>query len=207
MKYICLDTETTGLYAKNDRIIEIGCIDITNGIKNKKIFHQYINPEQNISEESKKIHGLTLEFLESYKTFKEYAQEFLTFIKDATLIIHNSIFDLRFINAELNRINLPPLNNPIIDTLKIARNKFPGKKATLDALKERFYIQIERNLHGALLDAEILAHIYFELIKTQDKLDLKELIINKKEISPSKKKLTLTIEENEIDQSFFKDNP
>lgn len=168
MKYICLDTETTGFSLKNDKIIELCCIDISDD----SVYQTYINPEIKIPEVVIKIHGITNEITDKYLTFNNYAQFFLNFIKDATLIIHNARFDINFLNMELEKCNLPKLTNPVIDTLEIAKKKFPNSKISLDALKEKFNIQIERNLHGAYVDTKILKYVYLELIKNQTELKL-----------------------------------
>ena len=164
---IVLDTETTGLDAAGkDRIVEIGCVELENHVPTGRTFHQYINPERDIPEEAFKVHGLSAAFLSPKPIFSEIAQKFLDFIDDRALVIHNAEFDMAFINAELKRINFPEV--PVvraIDTLKIARERFPGAPASLDALCRRFGVNnIARTQHGALLDAQILAEVYLELI-------------------------------------------
>lgn len=167
MYEIVLDTETTGLDAAGkDRIVEIGCVELENHVPTGRTFHQYINPQRNMPEEAFKVHGLSETFLSQKPLFSEIAQKFLEFIEDRALVIHNSEFDMAFINAELKRINLPqvPLARTI-DTLKIARERFPGAPASLDALCRRFGINnVARTQHGALLDSQILAEVYLELI-------------------------------------------
>lgn len=202
-RLICLDTETTGLNSKTDRIIEIGCVDITKGLAKKKTYQQYINPGTPIPEEGTKVHGITNEYISRFLNFQEYVMDFLNFIKDATLIIHNARFDISFLNEELSRSNLSALTNPIIDTLKLSKEKFPGEKASLDALMKKFKIAIEREKHGALLDAEILAQIYFAMIQNQSHLKLTEEEKNNKKEKSSNRLLILSNEEIERNQKFF----
>ena len=166
MREIVLDTETTGFEpSEGHRIVEIGCVEIINKVPTGKTCHLYINPERDMPPEAQKIHGLSAEFLSTFPVFAEIADEFLTFIADDPLVIHNAAFDMKFINAELAALRLPVLpNSRAIDTLMIARRKFPGAQASLDALCRRFQIDnSNRTLHGALLDAELLAEVYLEL--------------------------------------------
>lgn len=167
MREIVLDTETTGLNPdQGDRIIEIGAIELWNHIPTGQTYHQYINPMRNVPNEALQVHGLGNDFLRDKPIFSNIVADFLEFIGDSKLVIHNASFDMRFINAELSRINRPqmPLNRAL-DTLDIARKKFPGSPASLDALCRRFGIDNKvRKLHGALLDSEILAKVYLELI-------------------------------------------
>ena len=167
MRELVLDTETTGLDPENgDRIVEIGIIELSNHIKTGKKFHYYINPERESNIKAEKIHGLTREFLSDKFKFSEIADELVEFISDSKLIIHNANFDVSFINSELKRCNLDNLNNNnIIDTLILARKKYPGHSVSLDTLCRRFGIDISnRKIHGALLDAELLSLVYLELI-------------------------------------------
>ena len=167
MREIVLDTETTGLDpATGDRIVEIGAIELWNHLPTGKTFHKYLNPERNMPEEAQAVHGLTEEFLKDKPVFSQIADDFLAFLKDSKLVIHNASFDMKFINAELALVEKTRLPvNISIDTLGIARKKFPGSPASLDALCRRFNIDNSaRKLHGALLDAEILAEVYLELI-------------------------------------------
>lgn len=162
-----MDTETTGLDPfSGDRIVEIGGVELWNHVPTGKTYHQYINPQRNMPAEAFAVHGLSEEFLRDKPVFKQIAQEFLDFVGDAKLVIHNASFDMKFINAELSWLNMPQLPmDQAIDTLKIARKRFPGAQATLDALCRRFGIDNSaRTLHGALLDSEILADVYLELI-------------------------------------------
>lgn len=167
MREIILDTETTGLSpAQGHRIIEIGCIELFNHLPTGKFFHAYINPERDVPEISTKITGLTAEFLKPHPIFEKIAHDFLAFIGEDPLVIHNADFDMAFLNAELGRINLPILpKTRAIDTLYMARLKFPGSPASLDALCKRFNVDLsKRDKHGALLDSELLAQVYLELL-------------------------------------------
>lgn len=165
MRQIVLDTETTGLYVKKGhRLIEIGCVELVGGIRTGVEFHRYINPEREVDQEAFLVHGLSTDFLKSHSVFSEIADDFIAFIHDSPLIIHNARFDLEFLNAELERIKRPTLQNTIIDTLTMARAKFPGSPASLNALCKMFEIDLsERTHHGALLDAQLLARVYVEL--------------------------------------------
>lgn len=165
MREIVLDTETTGLDPyKGHRLVEIGCLELKNYIPTGKTFHVYVNPERQMTPEAFAVHGLSTEFLAKFSPFREVAAAFLSFIEDAALVIHNAGFDLKFLNAELSWLKLPPLSNKIIDTLPLARRKFPGSPANLDALCRRFSINNStREKHGALVDAELLAQVYLEL--------------------------------------------
>ncbi len=167
MREIVLDTETTGLDpAQGDRIVEIGGVELFNHMPTGKTYHQYINPEREMPSEAFAVHGLDDGFLRDKPVFASIAEEFLEFIGDAKLVIHNASFDMKFLNAELTWMKLPKIPwDQAIDTLAIARKKFPGAPASLDALCRRFEINsFERTLHGALLDSEILAEVYLELI-------------------------------------------
>ncbi len=167
MREIVLDTETTGFEPESgDRIVEIGALELWNHMPTGKTYHQYINPERPMPQSAFEVHGLGDEFLADKPLFAEIARDFLDFIGDAPLVIHNASFDMKFINAELGWIGIEPLPmSRAIDTLAIARRKFPGSPASLDALCRRFGIDNSaRTLHGALLDSEILAEVYLELI-------------------------------------------
>lgn len=163
---IVLDTETTGLSpAMGDRLVEIGCVELINHIPSGRNYHVYINPQRSMPEEAFRVHGLSEEFLADKPLFKEVAQEFRDFLGDAQLIIHNAPFDMGFLNAELERAGQRPLANPVIDTVMLARDKHPGARVSLDALCKHYGIDnSRRTLHGALLDSEILAEVYLELI-------------------------------------------
>lgn len=163
---IVLDTETTGLDPINGhRLTEIGCIELINHMPTGKRYQQYINPERDVPIQAQEITGLTQEFLKDYPVFSKVANDFIEFIGEDPLVIHNAKFDLKFLNYELQKLNLPVLSNkPIIDTLQIAREKFPGSPASLDALCKRFKIDnTDRTLHGALIDCDLLAKVYLEL--------------------------------------------
>ncbi len=167
MREIVLDTETTGFEpTEGDRLVEIGCVELMGHVPTGRTYHQYINPQRSMPKGAFEVHGLGDEFLADKPLFKDIAQEFLDFIGDAKLVIHNAAFDMKFLNAELGWVNLPLLPmDQSIDTLAIARKKFPGSPASLDALCRRFGINNSaRTLHGALLDSEILAEVYLELV-------------------------------------------
>ncbi len=166
MREIVLDTETTGLDPQEGhRIVEIGCVELINGVPSGKTYHQYINPARDVSAKAQEIHGLDEAFLADKPVFAHIADAFVDFVKNSPLIIHNAAFDMKFVNAELAMAGRPVLEeNEIIDTLSIARRKFPGAPASLDALCRRFNIDNSaREKHGALLDAELLAEVYLEL--------------------------------------------
>ena len=176
MLEIILDTETTGLStAENHRIVEIGCIELSNQIPTKKIFHEYLNPQRTVSEEARKIHGYSDEFLSKQKTFSEIAEDFLNFIKDKRIVIHNAPFDLSFLNYELKLINKKTIDKKnVIDTLEIARHKYPGSQNSLDALCKRFNIDnSKRDKHNALMDCHLLKEVYINLLDQKEpKLNL-----------------------------------
>lgn len=167
MREIVLDTETTGLDpTRGHRIVEIGAIEIINLIPTGKSFHVYLNPERDMPEDAFRVHGLSGEFLSMQKIFAEIAQEFRAFVEGARLIIHNAEFDVRFLNAELSRLELPPLDMGVVtDTLALARRRHPGAANSLDALCQRYGVDTtRREKHGALLDAQLLAEVYAELM-------------------------------------------
>ena len=170
MKEIVLDTETTGISVKDGhRIVEIGCIELDDLIPTKNKFHCYLNPERKVSEKALEVHGYTDEFLSSKKKFKDIVDEFLTFIKDKRLIIHNSEFDLSHLNNELKILGKKILSNEIIDTLSLARDKFPGSPVSLDALCKRYKIDnSKRTQHTALIDCDLLAKVYINLIDQKE---------------------------------------
>ncbi|MDF0595859.1 DNA polymerase III subunit epsilon [Psychromarinibacter halotolerans] len=167
MREIVMDTETTGFEPESgDRIVEIGGVELWNHMPTGRTYHQYINPERDMPEEAFQVHGLSEEFLSDKPKFAEIGDAFVEFVGDAKLVIHNATFDMKFINAELRWMGRPTLpDSQALDTLAIARKKFPGSPASLDALCRRFGIDnSSRTLHGALLDSEILAEVYLELI-------------------------------------------
>ena len=196
MKEIVLDTETAGLSVRDGhRIVEIGCIEIDNLIPTKNIFHCYLNPERKVSEKAFEVHGYSDEFLSDKKKFNEIADEFLDFIRDKKIIIHNAEFDISHLNNELNLAGKPKIKKEdTIDTLDIARNKFPGSGISLDALCKRFRIDnSKREKHTALIDCELLAKVYINL------LDQKEPKLN---FSNSNEKILL--EESGIKKDYSK---
>jgi DNA polymerase-3 subunit epsilon len=165
MREIVLDTETTGLDPMaGHRVVEIGCIELMNTVATGLTFQAYLNPEMPMPTAAQDVHGLSDEFLASKPLFADKVDEFLAFLGDARLVIHNAQFDLGFLNAELDRIKRPALANPHVDTVSMARRKFPGQRASLDALCDRLGVDNSgRTKHGALLDAELLAEVYLEL--------------------------------------------
>ena len=216
MKEVILDTETTGLSIKDGhRIVEIGCIELDNLVPTKKIFHCYLNPERKVSQEAFKVHGYSDEFLSDKVKFREVAGEFLEFIKDKKIIIHNAEFDIAHINNELliaGKEKLTKIN--IVDTLDIARNKFPGSPINLDALCKRFRIDnSRREKHTALIDCELLSKVYINLLDQKEpKLNfniLSKSNINEKNqiISENSKKIiSLTSEEFKKHKEYIKKN-
>tara|TARA_Y100000996_G_scaffold399833_1_gene369240 strand:+ start:121 stop:789 length:669 start_codon:yes stop_codon:yes gene_type:complete len=193
MKEIVLDTETTGLSVKDGhRIVEIGCIELDDLIPTKNIFHFYLNPERKVSEEAFKVHGYSNEFLSDKQKFFEIAEDFLKFIKDKNIIIHNAEFDMAHINNELLLAGKEKITKKnVIDTLDIARNKFPGSSISLDALCKRFGIDnSKRKKHTALIDCELLSKVYINL------LDQKEPKLNFKNSDETKKSITDQIFQN-----------
>ena len=179
MKEVILDTETTGLSVKDGhRIVEIGCLELDNLVPTKKSFHCYLNPERKVSEKALEVHGYTDDFLSNKKKFKETADEFLDFIKNKRLIIHNAEFDLSHLNNELKIIGKESLKNDVVDTLILARDKFPGSSISLDALCKRYRIDNSRRTkHTALIDCELLSKVYINLI------DQKEPSLNFSEVN------------------------
>jgi DNA polymerase-3 subunit epsilon len=166
MREIVLDTETTGLNPTDHRVVEIGCIELFNHVATGREYHAYINPERDMPAEAEAVHGLSSEFLGAKPVFAAVADEFLAFVGDSPVIAHNAGFDMGFINAELRRLERAPLAaDRAIDTVLLARRKFPGAQASLDALCRRFQVDTSaRTKHGALLDAQLLAQVYLELI-------------------------------------------
>ena len=170
MKEIILDTETTGLSTKDGhRIVEIACLELDNLIPTKNSFHCYLNPERKVSEKALEVHGYTDEFLANKKKFNEIADEFLNFIKNKKLIIHNAEFDLSHLNNELKIVGKETLKNDVVDTLILARDKFPGSSISLDALCKRYRIDnSKRTKHTALIDCELLSKVYINLIDQKE---------------------------------------
>ena len=218
MKEIVLDTETTGLSVRDGhRIVEIGCIELDNLVPTKNIFHVYLNPERKVSEKAFEVHGYTDEFLSTKQKFVEIAKDFLSFIEGKKIIIHNAEFDIGHLNNELSLIGLQKISNSnVIDTLELARNKFPGSGISLDALCKRFRIDnSKREKHTALIDCELLAKVYINLIDqkepTFDLVENNEIKISlddkqdyfKKIILPTEKEL---LEHSEYLKKNFKKN-
>ena len=214
MKEIVLDTETTGLFTKDGhRIVEIGCIELDNLVQTKNKFHCYLNPERKVSEKAFEVHGYTDEFLSKQKKFEQVVDEFLDFIKGKKLIIHNADFDLSHLNNEMMILGKEKIKNEIVDTLILARNKFPGSSASLDALCKRYRIDnSKREKHTALIDCDLLAKVYINLIdqkepllnfQNQDIPNDKNLKIN---VSYFKKVVTPSIEEAKNHKVYLKSN-
>ena len=201
MKEIILDTETTGLSVKDGhRIVEIGCIELDNLVPTKNIFHCYLNPERKVSEKAFEVHGYTDEFLSKQNKFENIKDEFLSFIKNKRLIIHNADFDIAHINNELLLCGENKINNEILDTLSLARDKFPGSQVSLDALCKRYRIDNSKRVqHTALIDCDLLSKVYINLIDqkeptlnfAQDQKNIESNVSNvkyfKKIIKPSPK--------------------
>tara|TARA_B100000886_G_scaffold329667_1_gene279272 strand:+ start:689 stop:1354 length:666 start_codon:yes stop_codon:yes gene_type:complete len=215
MKEIILDTETTGLSVKDGhRIVEIGCIELDNLIPTENVFHCYLNPERKVSESALKVHGYTDEFLSDKKKFKDVADEFLNFVDGKKIIIHNAEFDIGHLNNELSLINKNLiLNEHVIDTLELARNKFPGSSISLDALCKRFRVDnSKRKKHTALIDCELLSKVYINLIDQKEPIFQFQNITKKKHfninsnISYSKKIIKITEDEIKSHKEFIKKN-
>ena len=214
MREIILDTETTGLSVKEGhRIVEIGCIEIENYLPTKKIFHCYLNPERKVSEKALEVHGYTDDFLASQKKFSDVGEEFLEFIKDKRLIIHNAEFDLGHLNNELSLFGKKKIENEVVDTLTLARDKFPGSPVSLDALCKRYRIDnSKRTQHTALIDCDLLAKVYINLIDQKEPtLDFQndEVKVNKKNtksVGYFKKVISPTEEELKKHKEYLKNN-
>ena len=206
MKEVVLDTETTGISVKEGhRIVEIGCIELDNLIPTKNKFHCYLNPERKVSEKAFEVHGYSDEFLSKQKKFSEIGEEFLSFIGDKRLIIHNAEFDIAHLNNELLLFGRKKINNDLVDTLILAREKFPGSPVSLDALCKRFRIDNTiRTKHTALIDCELLTKVYINLIDQKEpSLDLKnyEAEFDKNDNSnTSYFKKIITPDENELEK-------
>ena len=214
MKEIVLDTETTGISVKEGhRIVEIGCIELDNLIPTNKKFHCYLNPERKVSEKAYEVHGYSDDFLSTQKKFKEVAEEFLNFIEGKKLIIHNAEFDITHLNHELKIIGQQKLTNEIVDTLVLARDKFPGSSISLDSLCKRFRIDnSKRSKHTALIDCDLLAKIYVNLIDQKEptldflKKDEKSQILDNSNIVYYKKIIKPTDKELKNHKDFLKKN-
>ena len=198
MSEIFLDTETTGLsFQEGHKIVEIACIETRDLIPTNKIFHKLINPERNVPEEAFKVHGFSTEFLSTKETFNQIADDFLNFIRGKKIIIHNASFDLGFLNNELGRIKKPKIKAEVIDSLEVARNKFPGTSNSLDALCKRFNIDLsKRTKHNALLDCELLREVYINLLDIKEpKFNLTSVGYNEARSSTGEKSYNKTIVE------------
>ena len=214
MKEVIIDTETTGLSVKDGhRIVEIGCIELENLIPTKNKFHCYLNPERKVSEKALEVHGYSDELLSNKKKFKDIVYDFLNFIKDKKLIIHNAEFDLSHLNNELKLLNKKGLENDVVDTLILARDKFPGSSVSLDALCKRYRIDNSKRVqHTALIDCELLSKVYINLIDQKEPTfnlvnnenNLSE--INDSKILYFKKVIPITEEEFTKHKDYLKSN-
>ena len=214
MKEVVLDTETTGLLVKDGhRIVEIGCVELDNLIPTKNKFHCYLNPERKVSEKALAVHGYSDEFLSKQKKFSEVGEEFLQFIKNKRLIIHNAEFDLAHLNNELNLLGKNKIDNKIVDTLLLARDKFPGSPVSLDALCKRFRIDnSKRSHHTALIDCDLLSKVYINLTDQKEPtLNFQDSNIEKKDKNKSnityfKKIVKPSVEELKNHKEYLKQN-
>lgn len=218
MREICFDTETTGLNPENgDRLVEIGAVELINHVPTGKIFHEYINPQRDVSEEVVKIHGLTNEFLADKPTFQQIAQKWVDFVgDDGILVAHNAEFDIKFTNYELKKLGYETYSwDRVIDTLAIARSEFPGARNNLDALCRRFNIDNSaRTFHGALLDAQLLAEVYLQLLGgdepsikfTQTKTNNLKLFTTNSKINIKERHFDITEEEEKEHYLFLEKN-
>ena len=214
MKEVVLDTETTGISVKDGhRLVEIGCIELENLIPTKNKFHCYLNPERKVSEKALEVHGYTDEFLATQKKFLEVVDQFLEFIKDKRLIIHNAEFDLSHLNNELSILGKKKLNNEIADTLILARDKFPGSSVSLDALCKRYGIDNSKRIqHTALVDCDLLAKVYINLIDQKEPTlnfqnnDIKTNQNNNTSTEYFKKVVTPTDDELKKHKDYLKSN-
>ncbi len=214
MKEIVLDTETTGISVKEGhRVVEIGCIELDNLIPTKKNFHCYLNPDRKVSEKALEVHGYTDEFLSTQKKFIEISEDFLSFIQDKRLIIHNAEFDLSHLNNELMLLGKNKIENEVIDTLSLARDKYPGSPVSLDALCKRFRIDNSKRVkHTALVDCDLLARVYINLIDQKEPtFDLSDtnkekLMSNNKNVQYFKRIIKPSIEELKQHEIYLKQN-
>jgi len=212
MKEIVLDTETTGISVKEGhRIVEIGCIELDNLIPTKNKFHCYLNPERKVSEKAFEVHGYSDDFLSKQKKFKEIVEEFLNFIDGKKLVIHNAEFDIAHLNHELKLLEKDELKNEVTDTLTLARDKFPGSPISLDALCKRYRIDNSKRVqHTALIDCDLLAKVYINLIDQKEptldfqKVDAKSEFSKKENILYFKKVIEQTAEELKNHKEFLK---
>ena len=218
MLEVILDTETTGLSTiSNHKIVEIGCVELNNQIPTNKIFHTYLNPQRPVSEDALKVHGYSDKFLSDKKVFSEIVEEFLNFIEGKKLIIHNAPFDLSFLDYELKLVNKKTINRKnVIDTLELARSKYPGAQNSLDALCKRFKIDnSKREKHSALVDCQLLKEVYINLLDQKEpKLDLESKDIPDTKLNNQvyeiknieRKVIKISEEELELHKKFIKSN-
>tara|TARA_Y100000389_G_C17359978_1_gene463215 strand:- start:8 stop:670 length:663 start_codon:yes stop_codon:yes gene_type:complete len=214
MNDVILDTETTGLSVRDGhRIVEIGCIELKNLVPTQKKFHSYLNPERKVSEKALEVHGYTDDFLSNQKKFKEVVDEFLNFIDGKRLIIHNAEFDISHLNHELEILGKKKINNEIVDTLALARDKFPGSSISLDALCKRYRIDNSKRVqHTALIDCDLLAKVYINLIDQKEPTldfynqDVKSKNLKNKNVVYFKKIVKPSQEELKKHQQFLKKN-
>ena len=214
MKEVVLDTETTGISVKEGhRIVEIGCIELDNLVPTKNKFHCYLNPERKVSEKALKVHGYTDDFLSKQKKFKEVFEEFLNFIDGKRLIIHNAEFDMAHLNHELELLGKKKLDNEIIDTLTLARDKFPGSPISLDALCKRYRIDNSKRVqHTALIDCDLLVKVYINLIDQKEptldfqRQDEKSQVLKNENIIYFKKVINPSQNELKSHEEFLKKN-
>ena len=216
---LILDTETTGLDFENDKIIEIGIVELIDNVLTQNYFHEYINPEMNISLSAQKIHGISNEFLIGRPTFDKIAKKFLDFVKNDTIIIHNAEFDTNFINKELQNCGFNNIKNSIVDTIKIAKKEFPGQTVNLDSLCKKLNVNNTRqNFHGALLDATLLSKVYLKLTTGKQEnlnlIDYRVVNLNKNEVDknlkvsfsvPREKYMQLSDHEKKQHESFIEE--
>ena len=216
---LILDTETTGLDFENDKVIEIGIVELIDNVLTQNYFHEYINPDMNISLSAQKIHGISNEFLIGRPTFNKVAKNFLDFIKNDTLIIHNADFDTNFINKELQNCGFNNIKNSVVDTIKIAKKEFPGQTVNLDSLCKKLNVNNTRqNFHGALLDATLLSKVYLKLTTGKQEnlnlIDYKRVNINKNKVDknlkasfsvPREKYMQISDHEKKQHESFIEE--
>ena len=214
MNDVILDTETTGLSVRDGhRIVEIGCIELKNLVPTQKKFHSYLNPERKVSEKALEVHGYTDDFLSTQKKFKEVVDEFLNFIDGKRLIIHNAEFDISHLNHELEILGKKKINNEIVDTLVLARDKFPGSSISLDALCKRYRIDNSKRVqHTALIDCDLLSKVYINLIDQKEPTldfhnqDVKSKNLKNKNVVYFKKIVKPSQEELKKQKKFLKKN-
>jgi len=216
MRWVILDTETTGLDPDDGhRVIEIGAVEVLNRSLTGRDFHAYLNPDRDSDPGALEVHGLTTEFLQDKPRFENVVTEFLAFIKDAQLIIHNAPFDLKFLDAELSRLELGPtqsISGPVTDSLAHAKSLYPGKRNSLDALCERYGVRnAHRTLHGALLDARLLAEVWLAMTRGQDSLAIEDEVHPAQTLAPQKRRfydlpaIEVSEQEMQLHQQYLQD--